>query len=371
MGGISGSEYYYMKLLPALRRKGIDAIFASVQHPDNANRNEPLYSHFKAENVPYFVLDSSSSLNFKILDWIAKIIKTENIDILHTNLIHADLWGALTKIRFGKKVTFVSTKHGYGKGSQDVFTAQSVLAKDSFFFISRFVARYLDGAAVVSKWLYNRLVSNKMLKPTIASVVQLGFDFNEVKITQDTSLRFSSEQAIIVGRLIPYKQHLLAFEAWKKVVIVFPNAVLVIVGDGSYSQVLKKKVTELSLDNNIRFEGFKTNVHDYLANSDISITPSSAEGFGIVILEAWYHNLAAVAFDVPAPNEIITKGKNGILIKPYDIDELATKLVALFTNKALLKNLGDAGKLSLKNNFNEDLMVDKTILMYRKFRISL
>ena len=75
----------------------------------------------------------------------------------------------------------------------------------------------------------------------------------------------------------------------------------------------------LNITSHIRWEGFKSNIHDYIRDSDLMVLPSSAEGFGLVILEAWQHLKPVIAFDVPAPNEIISDKVNGRLVTAFDI----------------------------------------------------
>ena len=367
MGGISGSEYYFMKLLPGLRKYGIDAQFACVQHPANAAKNAPFFAHFEKENVPCHVFTSNSSFSLAILFWLKNLIKEKEFKILHTNLLHADIWGAAIKGFLYKGFKLISTKHGYGKGTQKVFTSDAVVNKDAFYYGSKFVARYLDAAIVVSNWLYKRLITARLIDPASSKVIHLGFDFDEVKETSATgTLRFASRQAIIVGRLIPYKQHKLLLDAWAKVVRGLPDSALVIVGSGLLENELKEYAEGLNISKQVYFEGFRTNVHNYLADSDVSVISSSAEGFGIVILEAWLHHLPVVAFDVPAPNELIDNGKNGLLVEPYSVAKLAEALLALLSDVGYSKSLGSHGYNTLRSRNNFDSMASATIQLYRQ-----
>jgi glycosyltransferase involved in cell wall biosynthesis len=114
------------------------------------------------------------------------------------------------------------------------------------------------------------------------------------------------------------------------------------------------------------FTGFSTNIHNYLKCSDLEILPSSAEGFGIVILEAWHSEIPVIAFDVPAPNEIITDGEDGYLIPPFDKEILKEKIIYLLKNKDIAKNMGKAGKKKLETQYTMEIMLSKTIAMYKR-----
>ena len=91
------------------------------------------------------------------------------------------------------------------------------------------------------------------------------------------------------------------------------------------------------------------------------IIPSSAEGFGLVVLESWFHAKPVIAFDVPAINEIIDHKKNGLLVKPFSRANLVKAIKSLLKDKDMLCKFGKAGQEKQKNIYDIKIMAKKTL----------
>jgi len=107
-------------------------------------------------------------------------------------------------------------------------------------------------------------------------------------------------------------------------------------------------------------------MHDYIRDSDLMVIPSSAEGFGLVALEAWHHEKPIVAFDVPALNKIMESGVDGELVAPFDVDQLRAKIGSLLADPARMQAMGRAGKRKQTRIYGLDAMCERTIEVYRR-----
>ena len=100
----------------------------------------------------------------------------------------------------------------------------------------------------------------------------------------------TKNQAIFVGRLIFYKNLDVILDAFSIVIKKIPDAKLVLVGDGPTKQSLVEKSKSLGIQNNVIFTGRVS--HDdkvkLIGQSQVLLNPSLIEGFGIVVLEAYW-----------------------------------------------------------------------------------
>lgn len=368
MAGISGSEIYFMNILPELNRRGIQAEFCCVQHPGNNKKNGKFLQHLRENGVTCHIVNSRFPVSVPLLWKLKTLVRKESYDIVQTNLVHADLWGALLRSFTNLPFKLVSVKHGYDEGFQKQFGFDHTrLTKDRFFKISKYANSKMDHSAAISEGLADLLVKGGLIAKDKIEVIHYGFDFKDKMLSAGLSdYRYGHPQLIIVGRLIPVKQHSLIIQILPTLVKKYPALKLVLVGAGELEDALKKQVQESSLADAVLFAGFKSNIHDFIAASDLMLVPSSAEGFGVVILESWHNKVPVIAFDVAAPNEIIDDGINGYLIKPFDIKQMEKKIERLFDKPELAKQMGEAGYDKLQQTFTMDVMVNKTITLYRK-----
>ena len=138
-------------------------------------------------------------------------------------------------------------------------------------------------------------------------------------------LSIKDEKVIVyVGRLIYAKGVQDLLEA----VTDIPNIRVLIIGDGNYSDVLKKRFLP---DPRLLFFGKRNSseIIDYLSISDLFVNPSYAEGLPTSVLEAGAIGLPIIATDVGGTREIIDDAKNGYLIKPKDIAALTDRITIL------------------------------------------
>lgn len=368
MAGISGSEIYFMNILPELNKRGIQAEFCCVQHPDNAGKNEKFLKHLREHGVTCHIINSRLPVSVALLWKLKALVRKEGYDIVQTNLIHADLWGALLRSFTKLPFKLVSVKHGYDEGFQkrNGFDHKR-LTKDRFFRISKYANSKMDRSAAISEGLADLLVKGSLIPRDKMDVIHYGFDFKDKKLSANISIyRYGHPQLIIVGRLIPVKQHSLVIQVLPALIKKYPELKLVLVGAGELEEPLKKQVQENNLGEAVIFAGFQSDIHDFIAASDLMLVPSSAEGFGVVILESWHNKVPVIAFDVAAPNEIIDDGVNGFLVKPFDMNKMAEKIMQLLDQPDMCRQLGQAGFDKLQQTFTMDVMVNKTIALYKK-----
>ncbi len=369
IAGISGSELYIKTLLLELNKRGIVADFLAMEPKGSEHLNDDFINEIIENGINVFRVPYRGPFSLRLYYHINKILKKGDYDILQTNLLHADIIGGITKLIFRHNIKIISTKHGYDEAyiKEYGFNSKSDKFIDFYAWTSKFSNLFIDNNISVSKGLAKLLVDTKLIKSDKIEIIPLGFDFSYIQNSNETEkYRLSNNQMIIIGRLVPLKQHHLVIEILPDIIKEIPDIKLLIVGEGNHKQELEKLSTQMKVDKSVIFTGFCNNIHDYLTSSDIELLPSSAEGFGVVILEAWHSEVPVIAFDVPAPNEIITDGVDGYLIPPFDKEILKEKIIYLLKNKDFAKNMGKAGKEKLASQYTMDIMLDRTIAMYNR-----
>jgi glycosyltransferase involved in cell wall biosynthesis len=127
---------------------------------------------------------------------------------------------------------------------------------------------------------------------------------------------------------------------------------ILIAGEGSLEEELKRKTMELNVDKHLVFIGFIRNIKSFMSSIDIFVLPSLWEGFGYVTIEAMAASKPVVAFRVGSNPEIITDQKTGFLVDPYNVATLTEKIRLLMNDPALRETFGAEGRKRTETVFN-------------------
>lgn len=363
LSGISGSERYLLSILPKLKEEGLNVSFLAIQHPKNNHLNQSFLGQLEDNNIEIYKLNTYFPISLILMFKTFRLIKNNNFDVLHTNLIHADFLGALVKKFLFPSLKILSVKHGY----TEKFQAKSgfnisELKPDLFFWCSKWAAKQADHVVCISQSLENFYKNSTMVEEHKISTIPYGFDFSEIPIDPDVKkYRFGTPQIVITGRVEMVKQHRLFLEILPILIKQFKELSVVMVGAGSLLEELKDLGKKLKIDNHIQWVGFQDNVHNFISNSDLMVIPSRSEGFGLVILEAWHHSLPVIGFDVPALNDIVSNQIDGILVRPFSASDLLKETIDLLLSDKKLKSLGVSGNNKLNKLYGINTMVASTI----------
>jgi glycosyltransferase involved in cell wall biosynthesis len=158
-------------------------------------------------------------------------------------------------------------------------------------------------------------------------------------------------RVLYAGRLLPHKNLDVLINAMPKVLEVFPNATLNIVGEGPSKGELEDMTNSLGINNKVKFLGQidYEEVIKQIKSASIFVQPSTREGFGISIVEAMACKTPVIGVNArnSSVSEIIN-GENGILC---ELNEISTKIKEVLTSDSLRKIL-------IKNGYNYSADMD-------------
>jgi len=168
----------------------------------------------------------------------------------------------------------------------------------------------------------------------------------------------------VVARLEAEKGHPTLLEAWPTVLAAFPDASLLVVGEGSRREALETMAAELGIADRVVFTGRRDDVPAVTAALDVAVLPSYREALGLTILEAMALSRPVIASNVGGIPEMIEDGITGLLVPPHDPDALASAIIRLLRDHPLADMLGRAGHDLVHERFCIELMVDAVQRIY-------
>lgn len=366
-GGIFGAESYQLKIIPELLKRGHTIHFLRLFTNFQGGKGGRFIDLLDSFGVKTFEINIGRVINPINLFKINHIVKNGQYNLVHTHLIHADFHLALVKMFFNRKLTLVSTKHGYDND----FTARFGFNPDKqtltpYFAISRFAERRMNKTFTVTNSLRNFFIKTGLTTADKMSTIHYGFDFPLPETSwTESRFRLFSKQLVIAGRLVKFKGHRYVIEAMPEVVRKHPDAGLVIVGSGELEAELKTMVKNLNLERYVIFTGYSSEVIRWMYNADSVVVPSISEGFGVVLLEAFNCSKPVVAFNVPACNELMEHRKTGMLVEPFNIAQLSDTLHEVLENPEWAREIGITAHKQLKAYFTLKRMTDQTVEFYK------
>ncbi len=172
---------------------------------------------------------------------------------------------------------------------------------------------------------------------------------------------------VAVGRLVPLKGFDILINAFAKLVPNFPQARLIILGEGPQRPQLEALIANLGLQQLVQMPGNIPDPNVYYAKATALVSASRWEGFGNVLVEAMACATPVIASDCPVgPRRILKNGEAGLLVSPEDPDALAQAMSQLLNNPELAQDLAARGRERAK-----DFAVEPAVLAFQQILISL
>ena len=339
IGGIGGSERHLLTLLPALAARGVDVRFLGLD--DDSRAPGPFY---EALTVPYTRVLAPRDLDPR-LGWQVRA-QTRDADIVHTHLVHADVYGALGAGRL------VSTKH-----NDDPFRA------GAFRFVERALARRAAKVIAITEALARFQVERVGLPVSKVEVIHYGLDDVPAAWGSNPadSVRPGARVLLAVCRLEPQKGLDSAVRALPDIRTRHPTAELVVLGEGPQRSDLERLATDLQVP--VHLLGRVPDVAAWLRRADVVVHPARWEGFGLALLEAMLASKPIVATNVSSIPEIVADGETGLLVSPDDAAALAAAVTRLLDDPG---TFGEEGRRRAHSRFSVVRMTDRTLALYEK-----
>jgi len=353
IGGVGGSERHLLALLPALAARGLDVSFVGLDDVHNAP--EPFYERLAEAGVPFVRLPCTRDLDPTLARRLVAALGETKPDLVHTHLVHADVYGALGAWR--TKAALVSTKH-----NDDPFRS------GRFRHLERLVTRRADRVICITEALREFNVERVGLPAAKLDVVHYGMDELPEAWGPPDLLSFPAGARVLLGilRLVPQKGIDVALEALARIRPSHPDIHLVVLGEGPERARLEQQAAALGLTEAVWLPGRTGDVAAWLARSELLVHPARWEGFGICLLEAMLAGLPVVATAVSSVPEIVADGETGLLVPRDDATALAEALSVLLDDPARARQLGEAGRARARALFSVGHMAEGTIAVYER-----
>ncbi len=289
---------------------------------------------------------------FKLL----KDIQEKQIQIVHTNTRVTQVLGNLLKRKTG--VIHVTTWHGFFKRR----------------WFRRVFPCWADKTIAISEQVKEHLLSEFQASPENIRLINNGIDLEKVKLKEPlsrsevkTKLGIKVGPVIgIIARLSDVKGHVYLIRSMKRVLKEFPDAQLLVVGEGRMERELIRLTEELKIGDSVFFIHRSQNIAELLYIMDVFVMPSLKEGLGLGLMEAMAASKAVVGSAVGGIKSLIQDKENGLLVRPQDVNGLSEAIKELLKDPARAAIMGNKARIFINQNFSLEKMLKKTEEVYQE-----
>lgn len=177
----------------------------------------------------------------------------------------------------------------------------------------------------------------------------------------------SNQRLLHIGRLVKWKRVDLLIDAFWKVTTNYPDAELVIVGDGPELEHLKQRANSLQLTEKIRFTGA---VYDpktlgaYMNESSIYVLAGMG---GLSINDAMTYGMPVLCSVCDSTErDLVIEGKNGYFFKNGDVESLAANIEKMFESPERCKQMGEESERIIREKINIETVAERYLEAFQE-----
>src|SRR5688572_21857719 len=358
---VGGSGILASALGEDLARRGHEVHFISYERPFRMPFDMPrLFFHPVVINA--YELFKYPDYTLPLSVKMAEVARDASLDVLHVHYAVPHATAAIlarSMLPEGKRPRVVTTLHG---------TDTTLLGRDAGYGPAiRHALRQSDAVTAVSGWLRDETHRLLSIDRSI-DVIHNFFEAKTPRRTRDDVRRELGlrDEAMIVhlSNLRPVKRIDLLLDTLARVQ-PRESFKLVILAGGDFAP-FEAQVRRLGIGDRVIVRQNVFDVEDYLQAADLGLFTSESESFCLSLLEAMWFGCPSVSTSVGGIPEVMTSGKQGLLVPPGDADGLARGVESLLQDPALRARLGSAAQRRAREKFSADAIVPLYEALYRR-----
>lgn len=306
--------------------------------------------------IPFFSIPMSGEYDIFAARKIAKIIKANDVKLIHTHTGAAHGLGLLTKL-FVPNVKLVVSRR------VDFHINKNPLSKRKYY------SNKIDYFLTVSNRIKEVLIEDGV-DPEKVITVYSGIDLKKFETIGDRDrlvYEFDLKpDTVVIGNIAALVDHKDQETLLRAIPLIRTeqNFRFFLVGDGELESKLKHLAKELNILDKVIFTGFRNDIIDFYALFDIFTLTSKEEGLGTSVLDAMANNLPIVATNGGGIGEMLQNENGALLTSVGDYAALAQHYKTLIESQSLRKEYGNKNKEFVKA-FSVENTIQKTIQVYK------
>jgi glycosyltransferase involved in cell wall biosynthesis len=294
-----------------------------------------------------------------VLHRLKKMLAAQKPQLIQTFLFHANIVGRMA-----------ARRAGVGRVVAGIRVAER--SSRWHLWLDRLTQSRVDRYVCVSLSVADFSVSEGKLPSEKLVVIPNGIDLDKYPAKKLANLQeFGMEPGrravVFVGRLELQKGVMWLVETAPRWLSKCSDCDLLLVGEGPQRASLETAAREAGIAERVHFAGWRADVPDILAASDLLVLPSAWEGMPNVVLEAMASHRPVVVTEVEGVRELLGPDAKGQTVRYGDSQVLADSIVRFLQDPALAASTGQENRRRVGENFG----ISRIVRAYEELWISL
>lgn len=320
-----------------------------------------------------FQRDPLKKENYRSIKKVKTIILNEGYELIH---VHTPVAAFITRLacRKIKSVKVLYTAHGFHffKGAP----ARNWLI---YYPLEKIAAKWTDGVITINEEDYQFAKKFKLKSSnTVYKVNGVGIDLEKFipksiveipKLRSEYQFHMKDFILITVGELNAGKHQDLLINAVALLTKEIPYIRLLIVGDGILKEKLMKQTRDLGIEKHIHFLGYRTDIPNLMAISDIAVSTSKREGLPVNVMEAMAIGLPLIVTNIRGNRDLVADGINGLVVEKDDIKGCADAIRKLYESEGLRRTFSRENRQRIIR-YSREHVIEELDDIYKDFSIN-
>jgi len=294
---------------------------------------------------------------FTAINKLHRLIKKEEYDLIHSYMFHANIIARIAAVGTNAKVI------------------SSIRIKEIKYWhhtlIDALTSFLVDKYTCVSESVRQFVIKKEHLRPEKILTIPNAIDFNQFPkkvniLAKKKELGIDEKTPVImsVANLRKTKDYPTLFNALA-IVLHTQNVHLLVVGSGEAEEAYRKIPAALGISENVHFLGFRDDVFELIMASDLCVLSTFYEGQSNALLEYMALKKPIIATDIEENREVITNGKEGILVKEKNPTQMAEAILHAITDKKTATTMANNAYARVTKEHNITTTVRSTEELYQ------
>ncbi|PCJ34018.1 MAG: glycosyltransferase [Moraxellaceae bacterium] len=329
--GFYGAERWILALARNLKPTEVICHLAVTTEPGNDDLE--ISNQYRKLGKTVFEVPMSGRFDVSVIVKLCRLIKNQQIDIIHTHGYKSDILGLIAARLTGIKA--VATPHGFENAEDWKLKAYIGLGNQFL--------RAFDSLAPLSKQLCQDL-DTIGVKSHKVTYIQNGVDLDEVeeqRLCNNNPIKQKKTKKRIgfLGQMISRKNITDLLNIYDELAKEHDNIELVLLGDGEDRVELQRHAETLASYPTMDFLGFRNDRLEWLHSFDIFVMTSTLEGIPRCVMETMAMGIPVAAYDIAGIDQLIEHEKTGLLAPLGDKEKLKAQWKKLLFDEDYAKQI--------------------------------